>query len=115
MKRIMMACVGVQILMLAAGCSQLSTQNVASLGSPMDPAQAEFTITIKDSTRYVNVWKFDTVNFVVRAADGRETSFGWRFDTFREPIFSLSEIAPAGSLGSRRVEVYVREKPLSRL
>jgi hypothetical protein len=113
MKRIILGCLGAQMLALAAGCSQLTTVNQPSNGTPIDPAGAELTITITDSTRYVNVYKFDTVKFIIRGSDGRESVFGWRFDTFSLPDpFPLSDIAPAGVSVPRSIQVYVARQPI---
>ena len=105
MKRIGMAAAAAVALFTAVAGAHAADPNY---GTPIAAEAAERTIHICESTRTVGVDKFDTVRFVVRSADGRETSFGWRFDTFGLPVVPLNEIAPAGTIGDRTVLVYVR-------
>jgi hypothetical protein len=72
------------------------------LGEPVAPEQAERTIVITPTTKYVNVTEGDVVKFV---ANG--TAFAWNFDSPPEiSSFELNRVAPAGAL-DHRVTVYV--------
>src|SRR5512139_3983407 len=83
----------------------------ADYGAQIPAGEARRTITITDSTRYVNVNKGDAVRFVVKDASSREASFTWRFDTFGPRVFQLSEIAPAGFIGARQIQVWIARSP----
>ena len=107
-KILVLACV-VLIGALAPAARGASTPG--DFGSQVQGSAASRTITIMDSTRYVNVDRFETVRFVIRDATGRESGFAWHFNTFGGRVFQLSEIAPAGFLGERDIRVYVARQP----
>ena len=72
------------------------------LGEPVAAEQAQRTIVIAPTTRYVNVTEGDVVKFV---ANG--TAFAWNFDSPPEiTSFELNRVAPAGAL-DHPVTVYV--------
>jgi hypothetical protein len=81
-------------------------------GTPISEFEGIRTILITERTRHVNVNKFESVRFVVRARDGRETSFAWRFDTLGAPVLALADIAPQGLFGDRSIKVYVYAQPI---
>ena len=63
-------------------------------GDLATPEQAQRTIVITPTTRYVNVTEGDVVRFV---ADGK--TFAWNFDSPPDvSSFDLSRVAPAGAL-----------------
>ena len=72
------------------------------LGEPVAPEQAERTVVITPTTRYVNVTEGDVVKFVANGA-----AFAWNFDSPPEiSSFELNRVAPAGAL-DHAVTVYV--------
>ena len=72
------------------------------LGDPSTDNQAQRTIVITPTTKYVNVTEGDVVKFV---ANG--TAFAWNFDSPPEiTSFELNRVAPAGAL-DHPVTVYV--------
>ena len=76
------------------------------LGAAAAPEQAQRTVVITPTTRYVNVTEGDVVKFV---ANG--TTFAWNFDS--PPginSFELNRVAPAGAL-DHPVMVYVAINP----
>ena len=110
MKRLTTAFAWVVLVgMLALTAHGASTPG--SFGSPTPESEASRTIAIADSTRHVNVDRYETVRFVIKDATGRESSFAWHFNAFGSRVFQLSEIAPAGFLGNREVRVYVARQP----
>jgi hypothetical protein len=75
------------------------------LGDPANPEQAQRTIVITPTTRYVNVTEGD-VRFV---ANG--TTFAWSFDS--PPgvdSFALNRVAPTGTL-DHTVTAYIAPNP----
>ena len=86
--------------------------SVSSDFGALDPlGHSQRTIPITESTRYVNVTKFEMIKFVVRDANAPEWSFVWRFETFGTPTFPLSEIAPRPLTGKNPIQVYVADFP----
>ena len=79
----------------------------ASYGSPSAGTLPDRTIRIDPSTKYANVTVYETVRFLVQGADGRESSFDWRFDTFGTPIVPLAAIAPPEFPRTGAVSIYV--------
>lgn len=72
------------------------------LGERAAPEQAQRTIVITPTTRYVNVTEFDVVKLVVNG-----TTFAWNFDSSPGVTsFELNRVAPAGAL-DHPVTVYV--------
>lgn len=76
------------------------------LGVSVPQAQADRTIPIDATTRWVNVKRMETVRFVVGQGSAAKT-FTWRFDGLPNQPFGLDQIAPAGTLGGQAVTVYV--------
>lgn len=70
-------------------------------GSPAAPAQAERSVALPASAKWVNVKQGETVRFTVGNVE-----FAWQFTGRSAKPFDLREIAPAGSLASE-VTVYV--------
>jgi hypothetical protein len=68
-----------------------------------DDAGVTKVITIKPTTKWVNVDQGDVVKFVDETSG---KSFVWNFDTKSWASFNLAAAAP-GVLGDRHVEVYV--------
>lgn len=112
MKRILLALACATFLAAAPMASWSNAHASPDYGSLATGAVPDRTITIRDSTKYVNVTKFETIRFLVRGADGRESNFVWRFDTLGVPIFPLKDIAPAGLLGNQSPRVYVAMQPI---
>ena len=73
----------------------------ALLGEPAAPRQAQRTVVIKPTTRYVNVTEGDVVSFV---AHGK--TFAFNFDSHAVSSFKLNRVAPAGAL-DHTVTVYI--------
>lgn len=70
------------------------------LGTAIEAAQAERSITIGADTRWANVKQGEAIRFV-----SGQASFGWRFDGSRSAV-DLMQVAPAGFL-DRPFTVYV--------
>lgn len=71
------------------------------LGTAIDAAQAERSITIAADARWANVDQGEAIRFV-----SGSNVFGWKFDGTRSAI-DLSQVAPAGFIG-RPFMVYVK-------
>ncbi len=89
---------------LVAGIGvQAQDQRGVLYGSPAAPAQAERSVAVAASAKWVNVKQGETVRFMLGNVE-----FAWRFDGRSSRSFDLREIAPAGSLASE-VTVYVAQ------
>jgi hypothetical protein len=76
--------------------------SVKLLGERASPEQAQRTIVITATTRYVNVTEGDVVKFI---ANG--TAFAWNFDSPPEvSSFELNRVAPVDAL-DHSVTVYI--------
>lgn len=99
MKRLLLTLATVGLL--SAGASTYALEPpLKLLGNQAAPEQAIRTITIKPTTKYVNVTKGEIIKFV---AGGK--TFAWNFDGV-ESDFPLNRVAPAGVL-TRTVTVYM--------
>lgn len=88
----------ISVLLLAmagmvASAAASAAVRTSLLGDPVDPQQAQRTIVITPTTKYVNVTEGDVVRFV---ANG--TTFAWNFDGLGVDSFALNRVAPAGAL-----------------
>lgn len=83
------------------------TGQAADFGAPAANTAAQRTITVKPTTRYINVTDGETVKFAV---DGKE--FSWHFSSWpsAEQI-ALEKLAPKDTMASG-VTVYVARNPL---
>ena len=89
-----------------AGTAACAAAPARLLGDPAAAAQAQRTIVIAPTTRYVNVIQGDVVKFV---ANG--TTFSWNFDgPAGVSSFELNRVAPAGAL-DHPVTAYVAPNP----
>jgi len=76
------------------------------LGDLATPEQAQRTIVITPTTKYINVTEGDVVEFV---ANGK--TFAWNFDSPPDvSSFELNRVAPAGAL-DHHVTAYVARNP----
>jgi len=74
---------------------------ISLLGEPAVPEQAQRTIVITPTTRYINVTEGDVIRFV---ANGKV--FAFNFDSSAARSFELNRVIPAGVL-DHTVTVYV--------
>ncbi|CAM3790465.1 CzcE family metal-binding protein [Roseateles saccharophilus] len=80
-------------------------------GSAASTAEAERTIEILPTTRFINVTRFETVRLAIK--EGNEVKYVvWRFDTLSLQPFDLGTVVP--SLAARSVKVYVARSHLDR-
>lgn len=86
---------------LLLGIAAAAAVPIGLLGQPAVPEQAQRTIVITPTTRYVNVTEGDVVRFV---AGGK--IFAFNFDSSAASSFELNRVAPAGIL-DHAVTVYV--------
>jgi len=86
---------------LLFGIAAAAAVPIRLLGQPAVPGQAQRTVVITPTTRYVNVTEGDVVRFV---ADGKV--FAFNFDSGVASSFALNRVAPAGVL-DHTVIVYV--------
>ena len=104
MKTITTTLIAAALGALAIGNASASTVK-DPLGTPVAQEQAERTIQIDGSTRWVNVKRMENVRFVIgNGSDAK--SFTWRFDGVDMRPFKLGQIAPAGAL-AQDVTVYI--------
>ncbi|MDB5858340.1 MAG: CzcE family metal-binding protein [Ramlibacter sp.] len=79
------------------------------LGDVVSPTEASRTIRIDPATRYVNVYRGETIRFL---ANGQQ--FGYFFDGAPgEASFDLRQVAPPGTL-DHRVVAYISRDPYNR-
>jgi hypothetical protein len=84
--------------------SVVANANPSLMPSISSPEDADKTIVIKDSTKYVNVFDNETVLFKSGA-----NQFAIKFDGVRN-TYNLAKLAPAGLL-THSVRVYVSPSP----
>lgn len=111
MKRTLIALAAVPLFAFAAVPAYANFNASPNFGSPSAGAIPDKIIRIGTSTKYANVAPFQTVRFVARGADGNESSFEWRFNTFGPQIIPLADIAPRDYIGNRSVRIYVSRPP----
>jgi len=75
------------------------------LGDNATPEQAQRTIVILPTTKYVNVTQGEVVQFVENGS-----SFVWNFDGPIASAFDLNRVAPAGAL-DHKVTAYIASNP----
>lgn len=96
--------------LLAAASAQARPSCPPQLGRSADERTFSRQIVIQPNARWANVTVGEVIRFVVRSADGAESSFTWDFDTFGERNFDLGCVAPEGTL-QRTVTVYLSSDP----
>lgn len=99
MKVNLLSCVAAAASIASMG-AQARDPNPELLGEVVPVAQAERTITITPSTRWVNVTKGETVRFV-----DEDREFAVHFERSADS-FDLNALAPTGSL-DHRVRAYL--------
>jgi hypothetical protein len=100
------AAIAATLLIAAASLNAHAVEADGFNGTPATANAAVRTIKVDSQTKWVNVQRGETVNFV-----GPNGSFAWTFDTLRpETNFNLAEIAPS-SIKVQGVKVYVAKSP----
>lgn len=95
---------GVNLPLSASSSPMKNTVDI--YGSAVPVAAATRQIALTPDTKWINVTRGESVNFV---AGGK--SFTWNFYTLRsEANFDLSEIAPK-DINLKQIRVYVAKKP----
>ena len=97
------------IVTMLTACMSASavTPRADLLGTPVQPAAANRTVTLTPATQHVNVTGGDVVRF---HSGGQE--FAWSFDTSPlVQVFDLAQVAPSGAL-DHGVRVYIAPNPL---
>ena len=83
------------------------TGAASDFGAPAANSAATRTVTVKPSTRYINVTDGETVRFAI---DGKQ--FSWHFSSWPSAQqIDLDKLAPKDTLASG-VTVYVARNPL---
>ncbi len=90
---------------MVASATAGAADPTARLGEQATPNQAQRTIVIKPTTKYVNVTEGEVVKFV---ANGK--TFAWNFDSPEVSSFPLNRVAPVGAL-SQTVTAYITPNP----
>ena len=91
---------------LLFGIAAAAAVPIRLLGQPAVPEQAQRTVVITPTTRYVNVTEGDVVEFI---SNGK--TFAWNFDSPPDvSSFELNRVAPAGAL-DHHVTAYVARNP----
>lgn len=95
---------GVNLPLSASSSPMKNTVDI--YGSTVPVAAATRQIALTPDTKWINVTRGESVNFVAGAK-----SFAWNFYTLRsEANFDLSEIAPK-DINMQQIRIYVAKKP----
>jgi Heavy-metal resistance protein CzcE len=86
---------------LSFGIAAAADAPLDLLGQPAVPEQAQRTVVITPTTRYVNVTEGDVVRFIANGV-----VFAFNFDSSATSSFTLNRVAPPGAL-DHTVTVYV--------